>query len=258
MPRGVSRLDDAQLQRQLFNPLSEPSLAGWYSADNLPSLTFDGSGNVTAMRDLTGKGRNASTATGIPYSRNSWVNKNRGVITPNGTSHYFAIASPITYNSTTGITMLASVRNSGVNSGRTIAATSTVNGSFQTRLNGSPSAVEVLRSQQASLVSSASTSLTYIIAGGMGISGKTTSILNGVSTVVSTDPGFSNPLNAIFASTDVTELFDSQFLEMFIFSSALNQRQLDRFVGRMAWTGDMTSNLAASHPYRNRPPLIGE
>lgn len=65
MPRGVSRYDEARLQGRLLTPRAlaqqlRAKLHFWWSAD---FLTVDGSGLVSGATDLTGQGRNGVQGT---------------------------------------------------------------------------------------------------------------------------------------------------------------------------------------------------
>lgn len=63
MPRGVSPLDEARLQGRLWSPaLILPQLAGWWDSADLSSLSF-GTG-VSQWRDKSGNGRHFAQATG--------------------------------------------------------------------------------------------------------------------------------------------------------------------------------------------------
>lgn len=61
MPRGVNRYDEARLQGRLWTPrvYSKTQLSYWWDASNTASLTFS-SGNVSTWSDLSGNGRDAT------------------------------------------------------------------------------------------------------------------------------------------------------------------------------------------------------
>jgi len=57
MPRGVSRLDEAQLQGRLWTPALLPSLALWLDASDLSTLTIPSTTLVQQWRDKSGYNR---------------------------------------------------------------------------------------------------------------------------------------------------------------------------------------------------------
>jgi hypothetical protein len=63
MPRGTDRYDEARLQRRLWTPeLIKPDLGCWLDASDPSTITY--ATGVSSWRDKSGRGRNATQATG--------------------------------------------------------------------------------------------------------------------------------------------------------------------------------------------------
>lgn len=112
MPRGVSPLDEARLQRRLWSPEELRPIA-WYDASDLSTLTLGASG-ITAWRDKLGRSALTLTATGNPGLAAvnappvSWTPL--PVVVFNGTSHLMTGAAISNYAPTTGFSSIAVVR----------------------------------------------------------------------------------------------------------------------------------------------------
>ena len=121
MPRGVSPLDEARLQRRLWSPEELRPLA-WYDASDLSTLTLGASG-ITAWRDKLRRSAFNLTATGNPGLASvnapavSWTPL--PVVVFNGTSHLMTGPAVSNYTPSPGYSSMAVVR---------VASVSTWNG----------------------------------------------------------------------------------------------------------------------------------
>jgi hypothetical protein len=112
MPRGVSPLDEARLQKRLWPPEELRPLA-WYDASDLSTLTLGASG-ITTWRDKLRRSALNLTATGNPGLATvnapavSWTPL--PVVVFNGTSHFMTGAAIGNYAPTTGFSSIAVVR----------------------------------------------------------------------------------------------------------------------------------------------------
>lgn len=277
MPRGVSRYDEAQLQGRLWRPSTvAPNLVGWWDADDLSTITV--STGVSEWRDKSGNGRHLSQATSgnqPALNLNNLNGRNTIKFTRSSSNRLDLSNFP-----TTGITELGvyfvtkwlTTGTSVVNDTQSLidnnnAATS--GWVFQDRpdLTNKPlqAAYSPAPGSGASYgaVDTAQTGNdAWKIVGGVfvgGASGSAT-LFDGGTQRASTSNTNTLTLNASlriggFLSGN-SRHFNGAFAEIIIVSNATAiVRQ--RIEGYLAWKWGLASSLDASHPFYNRPPLIG-
>ncbi len=262
MPRGVSPLDEARLQGRLWTPAQVlPAL--WLDADDAGTITLNGS-NVSQWRDKSGKGRNASqgTAANQPaYVTGSYNGK--PTVRSDGLNDFLSI---------TPFSVSAGIRAYGVINPRN-PPTVRRNGDWlwmTNLLTGSPhfsghdnnlarnwfsSFFSTSRPQiTATNIPPNTLHLSYIEQTGGALKGRVFGLIP-ESTAAAAFNGSPTAVFQLFSTVAGSEAaFDISEI-VFAQSPTLDQQQ--RIEGYLAWKWGLTANLPAEHPYRNRPPLIG-
>ena len=90
----------------------------------------------------------------------------------------------------------------------------------------------------------------------------TLSSVNGISYTgtPSTTPGNTSATNSgsiTLGSLGTASFFNGRLMAAIAIRAALNQQEIDRLSGILAWMTKSAYVLSASHPYANSPPLIG-
>lgn len=272
MPRGVSPVDEARLQGRLWTPaLVLPSL--WLDGADLSTLSVSGS-SVTQWRDKSGNARHAATTV-----------RNPGITRVNDLNVINFTASGATKLDTPNFNIapnrqfctFAVVSGAGLTSPyRRIAVTK------QTGDGGSPSTAY----PQFYLGTVNSNGIAMQIAGG---TGTTTPIVTGLGTGPQLltgafgTAGLAANENAISANGGARVTLAGQsgalsttgirvgsdvgattgnswngWIAEFIMTLALSFPQVQAVEGYLAWKWGLVANLPAAHPFKNRPPLIGD
>ena len=272
MPRGTSPYDEALLQRRLWTPAQVlPSL--WLDAADLSVLSVSGS-SVTEWRDKSGNARHATTTV-----------RNPGITRVNDLNVINFTASGATKLDTPDFNIapnrqfctFAVVSGAGLTSSfRRIAVTKL------TGDTGSPSTAF----PQFYLGSGGSNGNALQIAGG---TGTVTPIVTGLGTGPQLltgafgTAGLAANENSISANGGARSVLTGQtgalsttgirvgsdvgtantnswngWIAEFIMTLALSFPQVQAVEGYLAWKWGLVANLPAAHPFKNRPPLIGD
>jgi len=266
MPRGVSPIDEARLQRRLWTP----ALAGtalWLDAAD-PSVITTTSGAVSQLRDKSGFGRHVSQSTGA----------NRpGLATFNGLNALNLDGANDTLDSATSITSgtYAGPFNVFYAASRNNAAGGTILAERTTNLVASSSffkaaAVNYISSDGLDAASNNTISdSTYdALASGGGIvshqhvagardnlwlNGQSQPVIAGTASNITGAAGF-----RIGAREGTTGFRWSGLIgEVVVTLNTLTADDRQRIEGYLAWKWGLRNILVATHRYRNRPPLIG-
>jgi hypothetical protein len=243
MPRGVSPLDEARLQGRLWSP-NVFRLAAWYDAADLATLVTE-SGAVTDWRDKSGNGRNLTA-----------VAMQRPTYTANGFNNRPAINYGAAQNnnrlSWTGAAFNP-VRTFGVAHWEGPSPFVGYSGLLSYPFFGNRDLILVEVSNQ--------------------WFGARPIFLNGNDPIATPLPTISTPFlwvdneaasagrNTIFIGADRFENnrgWRGKIAEVVItlFEPTLRERRT--IEGYLAWKWGLEANLPANHPFRNRPPLIGD
>lgn len=251
----------AEQQGHLWTPyLAMDSLAMWLEVAELDTLTCDSSSRITAWADrlgqrtaqgdaVTGTNRPALIADGA-YSR---VDFSASPL------QFLGLNSSISYNGSNGLTIVAvSERCKGGSVGTIVGQT---NGGPQFRWNTSAGTVEGLRAAQASLITSTATAPTtglHVVSARFATSYCEVAV-NGSRNSNTTNPSFSQPIVAVGSrnASAGDESMQGGLAAVLVWQRLLGLDELAQAEGCLSWLHDAQASLAADHPYRNAPPLIG-
>lgn len=265
MPRGINPIDEARLQRRLWNPLVlRPAL--WFDAADISTITLSGS-NVTQWNDKSGNGRNMTVGVNSPTIANASLNGLNTVAFDNRTVTQTLIG---TYNySGTDITLAAvalSTRGSGTTANPRIwSLNSTGNLDYQNTqgmLMGYAASNFALlyRNNAIAAQSTVSTNALWSFHVGTKSGGNATISSNGESRATGTTStaafGF-NEFRIGGATTGDGGLFGN-IAEALMLPYAVTISEQQQIEGYLAWKWGLRSNLPANHPFINRPPEIGD
>lgn len=255
MPRGTDRYDEAARQGRLWTPnelRGAGKLARWYKAIE---VDCDGSAGISPFRDLSGRGSNATQATA--GSRPVFtVGSYRRPYALYATTERYNSFSSVTYGGANGVSWAGVAFWSTSNSNTIIGGSGS--GQLQLRFE-STGQVGLLRRAQANLATStASLAVNTLGIVGCDVSTSSSAVwLNGVATATATDPGVSD------GGSNIGTGSGSEFLRGGVFEVLCSEKrwgQLERFLvdGYLAWQNYLVGSLPSSHPFKNRPPLIGD
>ena len=277
MPRGVSRLDEAQLQGRLWTPALLPSLALWLDAADLSTLTIPTTTAVSQWRDKSGYNRHfaqsnvnvrplyrAQGFNGRPCLENvtgdnmtigsSGLGRNVDCITCAivGSHPVAAIASNASELSitsgTSGARFSMSPNPNAAN----------VYGFFGKRLDA-----ESVANFSSSTDALANRGNPWIRVGQMVYSGAVgnhwTNGTQDMTTLAGGTSGTTSDTNSAGGSIFSSTPNGTKLSEIVLTHSQVTQREREALEGYLAWHwwGDVNT-LPALHPYKNRPPLIGD
>lgn len=266
MPRGIDRYDEAIRQRQLWTPRvlrSSGLLLAWMDPSDLASIEGVAATNQQLF-DKSGFQHHVNSGTGVhpPLSFTAWTPRpNKRVITGDGSTYYGEMngtpsgAGAISYDSTNGLSVMGVAQQNGTAAIRAIIGGGS-SGSPVLRWNADHT-IFVVRSTVLGL-------LTTTMAGSTGfhILGFDTKVnltrawLNGVSEENATNPAFTQALSRIMTDVNGTRFNGAMGEWVVSYTLAANVRQC--LEGYLAWEWGLVSNLAASHRFKNRPPLVGD
>lgn len=279
MPRGINFYDEAQLQKRLWSPnLVNPII--WLDAADLSTLSVDGAG-VNTWRDKSGFNRNATTTVRKPAFLSNATNNLSAInftaasgtkldtpdfsIAPGRQFCSFAVVSAAgllgasTYRRiwvtkgvnpdslTAGSTYAQGYFGSGGNAGEfiQIAGGTGVTGPIITGLGTSNEPV--------------------LLVGAFGTAGansnENSTSANGGSRVSLTGQSGALSTTGIRIGSDVGTTTGSSWnswIGEIILTGAISFSMVQVIEGYLAHKWRMNARLPANHPFRNRPPLIGD
>jgi hypothetical protein len=288
MPRGVSPIDEALLQGRMWTPaLMRTAL--WLDAADLSTIST--ATGVSELRDKSGNGRNFSQGTGgnQPILTPDGLN-GRPVLTFNGSQFLNSVSPAATWNflhNTNGSTVFAVWRagnvsdpnaiyglmgNNAAASGNTgfyivydDRASSSRNNRMLTQISRGVSGATSVFIETADGAHPPNTPvmLTHIAAPG-NATAASRSVLRINRTVVANNVDTNAPSagNASFALQiggvgNNIALHTGYIAEIVVLSSNVSDPDGLRIQGYLAHKWGLPGLLVASHPYINRPPLIG-
>lgn len=269
MPRGTSRYDEARLQGRLWSPtLINPSL--WLDASDLSTLSVVGSG-VDSWRDKSGNNRHLSQSTsarrptfnfsglnGLPTvsalnASQQWLSTNTNTSGFSGDGNLWVIAVCTMDSSTASFGRLVSFGSVG-----SVDYNATPRAALLIR-NGTANSIVSYRNNSSS--SSLSVPLSTPMLVGSTFDGTQNILyLNGTAgtPVGSTGNFTSTPRLTLFWDNDTsfTSYWSGNCSELVLGSTLLTTIYRQLIEGYLAWKWGF--RLDASHPFANRPPLIGD
>jgi hypothetical protein len=262
MPRGVSPLDEARLQRRLWTPaLVLPAV--WLDAADLSTITI--ATGVSEWRDKSGFGRNFSQATAgnRPIYQAFGIKARPSVAFAGSSDHFMTASSVLPSGATAGSIFWVQT---------TEADPGTVANNFGCVISsnwgsaGSDNHFPFLDgniyftafSTTRFLMGNPSKSLVNPrILGHESTNGNTALYIDGSSFFTSTTNTFTNPTSTKRLGQAINK-FTGQLAELIVLSNIPAIMDRRRIEGYLAHKWGLTANLPADHPYLNRPPLIGD
>jgi hypothetical protein len=269
VPRGTDRYDEALRQGRLWTPqVIQPDLGCWYDAGDPSTITY--ATGVSSWRDKSNRARHATQATGasqptytpvgpprVSFSGNQFLATTADTDASPSLYDYFLVGKPspggyctVLYSNTAGGNLI--LLDTGTNNLGTYTTTTFVSSGrtwpnqmgllyFRvTFVGGSTVYCGFARDGEASL--------NYVNT--TGVAGSGTPSLGNVNTGGQAWGDVHEAISII--SSDATSNSDAQLLHR------------SKLEGYAAWkwaalgAGDMVGLLPASHPFKNRPPLIGD
>lgn len=268
MPRGTDRSDEARHQGRLWTPKELRAgglLANWYGAPIEVSPISAPSGGVAQWNDVSGRNNHATQGSAgfFPtYPASGLGAGTKAISADKGDA--LALTTAITYNSTTGLSGVAVMERDTNALVRTLLGGPTA-GCLQFEW-GTAHKLELVRQGQLLLAQSAAASTGAHIVGFDAISNVSSVFLDGTPTTNATDPAFTQTTPYIFYTDQngAVERFTGTCGEIILTSTRLTTDQRQLVEGYLAWSWDrrigsdlLRGLLPSSHPYKTRPPLIG-
>ncbi len=265
MPRGTNRYDEARHQGRLWSPIDwrGSTLRGWFDADDLGTLT-GASGKCSQWNDKSGLGNDLTQGT----------SGNQPSIVQTGSNKAFLrfVSANSTFMRKTTLTgwtapapssiFIALKMNSSGNFGFVdlSANTATNNGClffFEPSLLQCRIATSGGAGTSATIAFS-DTSSWHVVGCNNTVTDENV-VLDGVVGTSNATGSFATPANMNVGSLFSNVYYsDADFGEIVITNSFLSTRERNLVEGYLAWKWGTVANLVASHPFRNRPPLIGD
>jgi len=287
MPRGLNPYDEAVLQRRLWTPnLLRTAL--WLDADDLSTIST--ATGVNEWRDKSGNGRNFTQGTGgtQPTFTQNGLN-NRHVLSFNGSQYLTSPAAASTWNflhNANGSSVFAVWRAGNISDPNAIYAfmgtnaLSSANIGFYIAYDDRVSASRNNRvlaqvsgggSQSIGSVSADDVhpANTPVIVSHLADPNNATAVNRSLIRV-------NNTLTQVNASTNAPSASNASFTmqigaggnnafplvgyiaEVIILASIASDVVRQQVEGYFAWKWGLQNSIVANHPFRNRPPLIGD
>jgi hypothetical protein len=264
MPRGVSPVDEAQLQRRLWTPaLERPAV--WYDAADISTITIET--GVSEWRDKSGNGFNAiqSSTTNQPTYINQAIN-GLNIIRFNGSNQWLNHNANISPAPHTVFAIVRRLAGGSADYG-TIYTAIQPNSSFgvvlSSKIAGSQNWGSYISSWTSSnfTLNNGETNILGIVTP-TGTSGTELYRTNGNQverSYASRYAGDANNRRAIGLDAGFnTGGFSGDIAEIILFRTNLPTSTNQIIEGYLAWKWGLVANLPAAHPFKNRPPLIGD
>ena len=267
MPRGVSLVDEARLQRRLWTPaVALPAV--WLDAADLSTITI--ATGVSEWRDKSGNGSHATQATAANqpvYSQTGFFGLPG--ITFDGSNDQLNISTTRMQNTTHGVFWVFIRRGPGTgdayrpsvgvlsaadrgalhyvkNSNNFGASYPYFSGPINNNYDlGSGTAYNNTAAQVMAFQSN-------VTGWGVWRDGSLEGTTSGIATPNTTNTGF------ILASQSALNRKSNITMTEFILLETTDNRRRQTVEGYLAHKWGLTANLPAAHPFKNRPPLIGD
>jgi hypothetical protein len=255
MPRGVSPLDEAHLQGRLWSPaLLRPAL--WLDAADLSTISIDS--GVSVWRDKSGNALNATQAT--PARRLTYNATGFNGLPCLQAAEANVMSWPALPLTSGGVVFYGFSINNDISYG----VVATTAGHWD-RFTDTRSYPELLRAPRIeSLLLSAPTTGQHIMCYVANPAVEYTIRRNGAQIYSSGPFTFANNIVGLGAGSNIANAgaggtaLNGSIVEIAIFPGVMSPAEIQRMEGYLANKWGMRTNLPANHPFRNRPPLIGD
>lgn len=255
MPRGVSRYDEARLQGRLWTPRALGSqVAIWIDVSDLGTITA-ASGTVSAIKDVRRNGQGLTqptTGNQLTLDPIGWGGRKPALMGNRANGAFMSITNTFTVAAGTGMFAVSTLP---VSADFSILGGS-IDGDCYFRWIGQPSQPDLLQAFQVDVLNASTlpASVGYHITGFDAASTATACYLDGKS---ETGAGATwTAANDGFFHDHFQSYWSGAFGEGIVTNGGVLKRSdRQKLEGYLAWKWG--TPLAASHPYANRPPLIG-
>jgi hypothetical protein len=263
MPRGVSPLDEARLQGRLWTNalLGTPRHTFFFDAALPQCISVESNGKVSSIQDAFGRTGSfvqttdanrpvytpgvASDQASLKFSfsiQNSLISSNLFF------SGAFQSVLVVLRTSNPSINGTFAIDAGPDNVARRAIAVSGTAGRLQMSRNGLiNSSVLTFGWQAAVAVFNGSSS--FLNVNGSQVTGSVT---------LNTTSSTSYSIGSRFSGVNASQCFNGDVAALVHFNGVWTANEVALLQGYFAWRGGFERSLAASHPYRNRPPLIGD
>lgn len=265
MPRGISRYDEAALQGRLWTPNAIQPLL-WLDASDLSTISSPA--GISEWRDKSGNAWHASQATQAnrptheafdsgAYLPPNAINTGRPAVAFDGINNFLELPSGFLHGATTlSVAMLLRGGYFGNNTGIFGPSNAAAIGLEFIYFNGSYVRINAGQIFGAGLYP---TTGAYSITTMQASSSQTSGENNGTSVLTNAfmSPVTFNGVYAIgrYAGGNYAPMRVCEFL---VSRGSWSSPQRLTLQGYLAWKWNMVSLLPGSHPFANRPPLIGD
>lgn len=262
MPRGRNDYEQAKQGGRLWTPsvwTGDQKLAAWWDFSDYSQAITVVSGNLSSIADKSGKGNTLTQTTSgnrPPWSAAGWVDKSVPSIVPTG-SQSLNFTTVLTYSGGSGLSASAIAYHSGSGVQSLFSVLAGVSAPL---LRFNAGKAELLRNFSASLLTSAAGSCPA----GANIIGCDTATnycavwTNGTLITNSTNPGFTTAVNCLLVDNGTAFFTGGPFGEIIFGLIKWTNKEHQLVDGYLAWKWNQVGLLVASHPFKKRPPLIGD
>ena len=265
MPRIIDPYRNAAYQRQLWTPavLCPARASVWYDCAQF-NVACDGSGNVSQWNDLSGNGNHATQ--GTSGNRPAWRPApplGKPVITA-AAGKFFATTSTIPAGDTTCYVVFEYTGGTGSTYRVWAGQSATTSNYVAMGIQGNTFKLYLGRAFVAEdTLTPAAPSVGYHVASFRsayysGTGNVNVITLDGEITTGSVSATtLSNGLDQILADRSSAAM-QGDMAEQFIWQGRHTDQEMRAFEGYLAWKWGLNNKLAGSHPFANRPPLLGD
>jgi hypothetical protein len=268
MPRGLNPQDDARIQGRLWTPgAAFPDVAAWHSALNIDRATITNS-KWAGLDNLAGHARLVHTA---DISRPPLATNARGQPIINLPAHgtWLYHESQVPLQSSFSVSLLF---RAGAGSGSNARVLGFVGNSADMDYNQASAMGLIYRNSATTYglyYNNGAVDLTYTHADGWGIITVEASVAANTIRVFSRGAevgsrswnggsiGAGHFILGAYRISSATAEVIGEYGEMVAVRGEAGRRHRERVEGYMAWRWGVADTMAATHPYRTRPPLLG-
>jgi hypothetical protein len=256
MPRGIDRYDEALQQGRLWNPRND-GLAVWYDAEDIGTITCDGSGKVSEWRDKSGNANNATqgTAGQRPTFQAASVFGKPGILFVRSSSTNLGFTTLATGDTTVSIAWRHTVSANP----KTLFCRVSGSGAHQCRCYGDQLAQSVNFVVDVQTAPSGPAAPVNHVSSWRSSSGGGTWLMrdDGIQYTTTNSTTITSGQNGIGISNGGDNL-DGVICEILCSLGKATDYEIIRREGYLAWKWGFVARLRGNHPFNNRPPLIGD
>lgn len=261
MPRGFNILDEARLQNRLWAP-NAVNAALWLDASDFSTITTD-TNTVTQWADKSGNSRNAVQTTSTARPLLIQNTNNVPIVRFDGVDDFMTINSeffPSGAPSNISFIIVAAVQENNGGFGGVITTNPGLNNTGCGLVVNSSRNYNLFPPLLSSTRSGANFSLITAVARAA-VTGVMTQFFNGV--LDRTGTYTTNVTNATTTVLGKYRVGDTNFgavdiAELIVVTNTSSQVIQQQIEGYIAWKWGLQTALVATHPFANRPPLIGD